>query len=412
MLKDVVNSNMFRASAPLLTRNLLILDRRDAILAIAPLLQDLALRCDQPGAMHWLPYFLDEGVTRLRKPFLVLTLRPEKDANTGLSVDDVESAALFFEYRLFGLRSGIVSTGDAVGFNSIIAPSGERARLAAAAARALVQRGAALVLCTYENAGEPEMQGVLAGWPGVHWAWRQRHVGRILQLEPTLDATLAKMGKSTRFNLRYYRRRFAKELACEYVPEAAPLLHGADLAAMNAGSLNPVTPDEFERRVRSASELPGSYLSGLRAPDGRWVSLIGGWRQGETTVLYWQMNSLGFERHSIGTVMRSYYLEHEISRGARKLLIYGGTPHSMRNSFQEEPVADLVVRRRGVRAAALGRLARFTGSPRNLFGRANFLADTLRSPDLQWRRGSTLTSGRSRSQKPAAAEDALQTGLK
>ncbi len=372
----------------MVSRNLLVLDSREAILALAPLLEDLAVRCGQPGAMHWLSYFLDEGVTKLRVPFLILTLRPEKDGNGSLHANDIEAAALFFEYRFFGIRSGIVSTGDAVGFNSVVAPKGQRARVAAAAARALVQRGAVIVLSTYESAGEPEIEGMLSGWPGVFWAWRQRQVGRMLPLQASFDATLASLGKSTRFNLRYYRRRLAKEMVCEYVPDAAPLLQGVDLRALNACSLNPVNPEEFERRVRSASDLPGSYLSGLRAPDGRWLSLIGGWRQDGTTVLYWQMNSLGFQKHSIGTVMRSFYLEHEIAQGARRLLIYGGTSHTMRHAFTEEPVADLIVQRRGIRAMALRNLARFMGSPRNRFGRTNFLADTLRSADLHWHAGS------------------------
>ncbi len=381
---------MLKASGPLFTGNLLILDNREAILALAPMLEELAVRCGQPGAMHWLAYFLDQDVTKLREPFLVLTLRSETDVDRGLRAQDIDSAALLFEYRFFGLRSGIVSTGDAVGFNSVVAPRGERARVAATAARALVQRGAAIVLTTYESSGEPEMKGMLAGWPGVLWAWRQRQVGRILHLDRTFDATLAQLGKSTRFNLRYYRRRLAKEMHCEYVPNAAPLLRGADLHAINANSLNPVAPEEFERRVRSASDLPGSYLSGLRAPDGRWLSLIGGWRQKGTTVLYWQMNTLGFEKHSIGTVMRSFYLEHEIVAGARRLLIYGGTSHTMRHAFAEEPVADLVVQRRGMRARVLRRLAQFMGSPRNRFGRPNFLADTLRSSELQWITGRAL----------------------
>ena len=161
---------------------------------------------------------------------------------------------------------------------------------------------------------------------------------------------LARLGKSTRFNLRYYRRRLLKEIGCEYVADAVPFLRESDVATLNANSLNPVQPEEFERRVRSASGLPGSYLCGLRTNDGRWLSLIGGWRQDGTTVLFWQLNALGFEKYSIGTAMRSFYLEDEIARGAKRLLIFGGTSHTMRHGFLEDPVADLLVQRRGARA--------------------------------------------------------------
>lgn len=375
---------MLRASVPSLTQNLMVLESREAILSLAPLLAQLASRCGQPGALHWLPYFLDQAVTRHRLPRLVLLLRPEDGQNCSLTADDLEGAALFFEYQLCGVRTGLVSTGDAVGFSSVIAPGGQRAQVAAAAARALVERGAMVVLATYACAGEPDTRSTLAGWPGVLWAARSRSVGRTLRLQPTLEATLARMGKSTRFNLRYYRRRLQKQVPCEYIADAAPLLRDADLDEINAASLNPVSPEEFSRRVESASNLPGSFLTGLRAGDGRWLSLAGGWRQDGTTVLHWQSNRAGLERHSIGTVMRSFLLEAEIARGARHLLIFGGTPHTMRHAFDQEAVADLIVQKKGLHAAALRRAAYWFSLHAGLWGRANFLADLLSSPALQW----------------------------
>ena len=394
---------MIRASWPTLTENLLVLDRREAILALAPALEALAERCGQSGAMHWLPYFLDEAVTGRRSPYLVLILRPEREPGRSLGVDDLKAAALFFEYRILGLRTGAVATGDAVGFNSVIAPERERTLVAALAARALVERGASIVLATYEGSGEPESKPILAGWSGVLAAGRQRQVGRTLRLLPTLDATLAQMGKSTRFNMRYYRRRLEKQTACAYVADAADMLKGANLQAINAASLNPVKAEEFERRVRSASELPGSFLSGLRDADGQWLSLVGGWRQGKTTVLHWQMNRSGLEKLSIGTAMRTYFLEHEISRGAEKLLIYGGTPHPMRHAFAQDVVADLVVRRKGSQAALLCWGSRFFSSA-GVSGRSNFLASTLQDPQLQWSpAGTPATPNRRRTAEANAA---------
>ncbi len=375
---------MLQAYRPHVQPPLLVLDNREAILDLAPLLQSLAERCGQPGAMHWLPYFLDKAAGSRRAPFLVLLLRPEEDQGRSLTADGVEAAALFFEYRLFGLRTGAVATADAVGFNSVIAPSRERTRVAAVAARALVERGASVVLATYEGYKDTQPRGIFADFSGVSLAARQRQVERTLRLKPTLDATLAQMGKSTRFNLRYYRRRLEKIMAIEYVPGAAAALVGADLQAINASALNPVTAAEFGRRVRSASELPGSFLCGLRSLDGRWLSLIGGWRQGSITVLHWQMNAAGLEKHSIGTVMRSFFLESEIGRGAEQLLIYGGTPHTMRHAFEQQPIADLVVRRHGPQAALLCAASRFLATPKGLLGRSNFLASTLQDATLDW----------------------------
>ena len=386
---------MIKASWPTLTSNLLVLNRREAILTLAPVLTELAQRCGQPGAMHWLPYFLDKAVSGLRSPYLVLLLRPEQGENESLSAENLEAAALFFEYRLFGLRTGAVSTGDAVGFSSIIARKGQRTEVAAIAARALVDRGASIVLATYEGPNEIPATPLLAGWPGVQFAVRRRRVGRTLRLLPTMEATLAQMGKSTRFNLRYYRRRLEKQVPCEYVPDAAAALQHADLHEINEDSLNPVSAEEFRRRVQAASQLPGSFLTGLRDADGRWLSLIGGWRQGGSTVLFWQMNTRGWEKHSLGTVMRSFFLEDEIKRGSKRLLIYGGTPHPMRHAFAPDTVSDLVIRQPGLRATVLCHLSRLFSSAESVSGRCNFLASTLRDKSLDWNPGQRAVARKS-----------------
>ena len=44
--------------------------------------------------------------------------------------------------------------------------------------------------------------------------------------------------------------------------------------------------------------------------------------------------------------MRSYFVEHEIAHGMRKLYMEGGTAHPMRFSFVRDKVTDLVVVRR------------------------------------------------------------------
>ena len=274
-------------------KNLLILDSREAILALAPLLETLAARCGQPAAMHWMPYFLDKAVLGRRLPRLVLLLNPEEQNEKSLQVEHLHAAALFFEYQLFGLRTGVVATGDAVGFNSIIAPAGERSRVAALASRALLDRGASICVATFDEEGNAGQARKSLGASRLRWAVRNRRVARMLPLKPTLDETLARMGKSTRFNLRYYRRRLEKQMRCDFYAEAGPLLREADLDGMNAASLNPVESGEFRRRITAASSLPGSFLCGLQGPDGKWLSLIGGWRQEQTTVLYWQMNASG-----------------------------------------------------------------------------------------------------------------------
>ena len=369
--------------------NLMILTSREAILNLAPVLQALAKRTGQPGAMHWLSYFLDKGVAGRRVPYLVLLLHPEEHQGSSLSANGIQAAALFFEYRLCGVGTGAFTTGDATGFNSVIAPFADRTQVAAIALRALIQRGARVVLATYEGHKAAQPRDVLASLPGLQAASRQRHVGRSMKLRSTFDATLAQMGKHTRSNMRYYRRRLEKLMALKFIPDVTPLLAGADLQQINLGALNPVSSEEFLRRVNSATKLPGSFLCGLQGPEGQWMGLIGGWRQAGITVLHWQMNTAGYEKHSISTVMRSFFLESEIALGAEELLIHGGTPHSMHHAFEEQPIADLIVRRKGLQSLVLRGIAHLFATPKGVLGRGNFFASTLLDKQLEWEPGPT-----------------------
>jgi hypothetical protein len=359
--------------------DLILLEGREAILPCAALLQALAERCDQQGAMHWLEYFLSERYTRRKHPYLVLKVR-RRITDGEISVDDVTAAALLFEYRILGWRTRAFSTDDAVGFRTVIAPPQQRAEMAERSAKVLIQHGAHIVLVTYEaSSRRHHAQNKPEAFRDLRVGTRSRSIGRIFHVEDTFDATLARMGKSTRFNLRYYRRRLVKREPCIFVEDARAALSVEELRPLNQYSLNPVPWPEFELRWRCGSELPGSFVVGLRTEQGRWLSLIGGWRQGSTTVVYWQLNTSGFERDSIGTVMRSFFLEHEVQRHTRKLLIFGGTPHTLRYAFEQDTIADLLVCRPSQRAALLRHLAWAFSSELSLTGRRNFLAETLRT---------------------------------
>jgi hypothetical protein len=370
-----MQKNVRRASA-----QIQVIQGIEEILPYKMRLVRLAERCGQPGAMHWLQYFLKKAADDARTPFLVL-LRGD-----GTAPGELEAAALLFEYRVFGVRTGVFSTADAVGYSSVLAPACERTGFAARAAHALVDAGAQVVLATFEGEAGQVRPDLLGGPRPLLYATRQRSLRRTLVLQKTMEATLASLGKKTRFNLRYYRRRLEGEMGCEFMPKAAEALRTADLGAINQTSINPVSDSEFQRRVQSASDLPGTFLCGLRGPDGQWLSLAGGWRESGTTVLFWQMNRAGYEKFSLGTVMRSYLLEEEVRRGARELVIYGGTPHSMRHAFQDQPLGDVVLRRKTVRAALLVGLSRRLARPDGAAGRTSFLASTLHDPSLAWMR--------------------------
>jgi hypothetical protein len=338
--------------------------------------------------MQWLPYFLSGPNTAWKIPHLVL-ITHSKAAPRTLRLQDIRGAVLMMEYRIGAVSTGIFCTDDSSAFRTVIAPVKERASIAAIAAQALLKYGAQIVLTTYDDAGrpmtEPRLPEARASVGNLLWSRRQRPVARTMVLEKTYEATLARLGKSTRFNLGYYRRRLLARMPCTFIADARGMLTEPELRAVNASCLNPVPFNLFKLQYASACHLPGGFLIGLRGPLGEWLSLIGGWRQDRATVLYWQSNTSGHERASLGTVMRSFFIESEIARGTRALSFYGGTPHSMQHAFVQESATDLVVRRSSWRAALLVGLARAVVAVQRRMGHVNFVLETISTLSHDWR---------------------------
>jgi hypothetical protein len=353
-------------------------------LAQSSLLESLAERFNQAGAMNWLGYFLKTSSFEGKTPYLVLVMESGTSASPP-RLESVRAAVLLFEYRVMGFSSGMFSTDDWAGFRTVIAPEPERDVMSALAADAILGRGAQLVLISFAQRQHRDTAFLPSLRHPAMWVLASRPVSMTLLLEPTIKATLAKLGKSTRFNLGYYRRRLQAVEPSELVSDVQHKFQEHELAALNQASLNPVDPDDFRLQCESARNLPGGFMLGLRTLQGKWLSLIGGWRQGDVTVLYWQSNVAGYEKLSIGTAMRSFFLEHEVERGTRKLVYYGGTPHSMGNSFEREEATDLIVRRRSLRAATLHALVRVFAAMGSHIGIHSLLVQTLASKKLQWR---------------------------
>ena len=106
--------------------------------------------------------------------------------------------------------------------------------------------------------------------------------------------------------------------------------------------------------------------------------------------MHHQMNASGYEKHSLSTVMRSYFLESEVERGTHALLFYHGTNDPISHAFETETTRDLIVRRKSIYAWALRKLASFLASPRYysethfLGGSTTFFASVLTSDQFEW----------------------------
>ena len=375
---------MHPAHAPSLSQTLVVRSR-EMILGYQTLLEELALRFGQPTAMHGLAYYFDRPENRKKRPCMVVVSSSPQRAER-LDPQHIIGVAIFYEYCVMGLGTKVFVGADWSGHRSLIAEHNQRGYVTSTANAELLRLSALFVLCTFQQALviETEMT-TFEDLPGS-WSVRSREIPDHLPLLASYDATLASVGKRTRHHLRLFRKRIEGHVACEYISDAASLIGSHELAALNANSINPISQDSFDLQWKSCMQLNGGYISGLRTEDGMWLSIVGGWRQTETTVLQWQMNRAGFEKFSLSVAARAFLLEHEIALGQRVFRIEGGTPHSLANSFTKVRAIDLIQCRSSSPVLALMRaIAR--GWKKSRFREAeNFLMDTLGDTELRWHR--------------------------
>jgi hypothetical protein len=350
----------------------------DGILALREPLEVFARSVGQPDSLHWMHYFLHNRKWWCRRPYLVL-VRKAGTAGRPVQADDLEGAALFFEYGNRFLR-----TWAFVGDN-LAAPEAERGRISALALQAMLDCGAHAIVSTHWREPSDRYEpGRMLEKPGMQWAQRARTGARGMRLGTTFEETLALFGKSTRFNFRYYRKRFEEKVASEYIGDARETMSLNDLLALNAACRNPVDTSECRLRYENSVHRPGGFLSGLRDEDGKWISAIGGWRSGTTAVIHWQANLAQVEKDSLVTVMRAKFLQYEVEQGTRELRIFGGTSHSMGHAFAPEVPFDTFVRRRSKRAFLLWLAGQLFARPNLLVRDSNFLAAGLCADNLEW----------------------------
>lgn len=362
-----------------------IVSGRKALQGLKPMLLELAKRYGQDGAMDYLEFFLDQTHVGRRTPHVVLI---GDGLEAGISAERVYGALWVYAYRLPGMR--IFASDDISGRRALLSPDEARVAYARFAAEALVKMGADAVVLSFMDfvpGKGPNSSRDPWSEPGAWLAGTRRKLVRShLPLEPTMDATLAKIGQRTRSNMRYYRRRAEAQLGCVFHAEAE--MTEEEFLECNRQSTFAVSDAQATWRYASVKRYPGAFLMGIRAGDGRWLSVTGGRRYADASEIDWQMNRADLPKASLCTVMRSYLIEHEIGLGMKRLFIEGGTPQAIRVSFTIHPVRDMVFVRNTRRLRVLERMKetaiRYANrfSPR-LVPALKILTDR---PGLQWER--------------------------
>lgn len=335
-------------------------------------LVELTYRCGQAG----------DAIARLEEDFArpsFTSKRPTLVLTTGCGAngaEELQAAVLLYEHRIFGVGCRVFYADYQGAVRTVIAPEGERARAALAASELLLQQGALLVHVSYEG-DEPRLGGArsdMAGGRGPTWAMRRRQTIGYMPVDDTAEATLANLGKHTRRNLRYYRRRAEADLGQMVVDH--PEFTRDEFVAFSRVCSYPLAEEEAVNRHEAMQHQPSSYLYlGLRAANGEWLSLIGGRHEGNSTYIEWQMNRADMPSYSLCTLMRSHLIDYEVARGSRRVYFVGGTGHSISSALiPEVKIADLLVIQFGLPRWALRRVARPD----------SFVREMLSNTALQW----------------------------
>jgi hypothetical protein len=350
-----------------------------SILAIRALLSDFARLSEQPDAFADLPYFLSKPGVLKRVPVLLLAIREVRDPASPLRAEDIAGTLLLYEYSFAGIASGVFTSNDRSGRNTLVSAPALRSPVLEAAIDWLLANSAHLILLSFRGAPDPccSRSGELSdNLHQTRWAARTREIPDFLPLEPSFDATLACVGQRTRSNMRYYRRRAEKELDCTFIPDLQ--ISTKDLLNFNRECMYRVSQSIAAWRLHALRGLDDPILMGIHDREGRWLSILGGRRIGNSSEIFWQLNRDGLQHLSLSLVLRSYFLEHEIQRGANRFYIEGGTSHPIRFSFRQTQLTDLAVLRHSLRARLAHQLARWR------VNRENELAAMLLNDSVEW----------------------------
>jgi hypothetical protein len=229
------------------------------------------------------------------------------------------------ERKVLGLRSGLISGDDTLS-RMVAAEPGMEGEVFEAGVRHFLSssrtHGLRLVLPPDGHALNAIQR--IAEHAPVDVQYRQAQYHTALPLGDSYDSFLHGLGDKTRRNFRYYRRRF-ESVHRSYVPQME--LHEFGQVALQLEKLDVVGANlnGIKRGMRMMSQVQRPMLTGLRGPDGEWLSILGGWYEGDQAVVFLQMNNdQGYPQDSLCTVARGYLIESLIAMGIRKLVFWAG----------------------------------------------------------------------------------------
>ena len=297
-------------------------------------------------------YFVAANAMRGRRVLAVLIFR----------LGQLEACVYFFEHCFYGLGLGLCRGGDGIGEGLVAGGSPAwRVHYVALAARALLGHwrihGVSLAVLA------PVERCLAVMGPADHdHRFASRSVARCFLLADTYRETLARLGPRTRRSLAGKRRKLEASRDLEFVPDLDPVeaLQGMLSLRLKA---SPLRGADFYRARQALAEVrPEFFFMGLRLGSGpgprHWLSLLSGWRLGDTTFVDLQLNHDDYKQASLSAVMRAYLLEHETQSQQRLISFVGGTSLLLRRYCSPaEPAAYVYLGRPSLRRFLFDKVA-------------------------------------------------------
>ena len=177
-----------------------------------------------------------------------------------------------------------------------------------------------------------------------------------LLLPQDYESFLRSLGPHTRRNLRYYRRRF----------EAAGHIYVDNLSSDDFRSISrelrgksriPTAANLVQRSINIVESAKRPLIWGLCGADGRWMSVLVGWREDDKVTFFFQMNSdLDHPRDSLSMVLRGYVLESLIESGVHTLDFWWGIIGPLAVHARPFPTVNVTLQSKALHSRMLGRL--------------------------------------------------------
>jgi hypothetical protein len=160
---------------------------------------------------------------------------------------------------------------------------------------------------------------------------------QVVPLESSYEAFLNSVSYKTRRNMRYYRRRY-ETAGHRYVSHLNLEEFGDIVAQLLKRTILRGSREGVTRALRMIAGMEKPLLAGLRRADGEWVAILGGWQEGDTPIVVFQMNNdRDYSAESLSTVLRSYFIEELVADGCGKLVFWAGVAGPLARRAQPFP---------------------------------------------------------------------------